>query len=429
MIRSHWKTLSLWSFLAFAMAACGSNTNPAIAPSVASVRPAASVVPFTTTPASPAASSSQDAAATARNPTATLVPPSTALPSTAMPAAQTPGVGPTPLSAAATLSPSPVSALPKLPVQAVALPDGQGGIGFDDLVFDAGLDKVIAPGGRSGKLDLIDPVTRVVTGIGGFTAQKQFEGGHGVGTTSADAGGGLLFAIDRNMSRLLVVDPVKQAILGSAPLGGSPDYVRYVAVTHESWVTEPDSEQIEVFSLPDGKNPVRTATITVSGGPESLVIDGTRKLAYTHLWAGRTVAIDLPSRAIRATWVNGCRDSRGIALDEPRGFLFAGCAEGRAVVLDAAHNGKQLGSLSFGLALDVISYNPVLAHLYLPGSASSSLGIAGVGADGTLTLLGAADVALGAHCVAADNRGQAWVCDPVHGQLLLLTDTLPAAGR
>jgi hypothetical protein len=85
---------------------------------------------------------------------------------------------------------------------------------------------------------------------------------------------------------------------------------------------------------------------------ESLVIDATRGRAYTHLWGGATVAIDVHTRAIAETWPNGCASSRGIALDEARGFVFAGCDEGKAVVLDAAQGGRQLSSLSAGAGVD-----------------------------------------------------------------------------
>src|SRR5919202_1295107 len=74
----------------------------------------------------------------------------------------------------------------KLEATAVPLPEGDGGIGFDDLQYDAKLGRVIVPAGRTGKLDLIDPSTREVTAISGFSADAQFEGGHGGGATPAD---------------------------------------------------------------------------------------------------------------------------------------------------------------------------------------------------------------------------------------------------
>src|SRR6202022_210097 len=84
----------------------------------------------------------------------------------------------------------------------VPVPGGEGGIGFDDLVFSPRLHRLIVPGGRTGNLDLLDPATREFTAISGFSKESKFGGGHGEGTTSADEGRGLLFASDRS-KRLL----------------------------------------------------------------------------------------------------------------------------------------------------------------------------------------------------------------------------------
>jgi hypothetical protein len=313
---------------------------------------------------------------------------------------------------------------------AVPLPDGNSGIGFDDLRYDATLGQVLIPAGRTGNVDLVDPSTQTVTLIAGFSAQPRFSGGHDDGPTSTDAGHGLIFVTDRTTRRLDVIDPATRAIVASVMLASSPDYVRYVAPTGELWVTEPDQEQIEVFTLSDAQKPVpaRAAVIVVKGGPESLVIDPQRQRAYTHLWAGATVAIDLHNRTLVAQWPNGCDGSRGIALDERRGWLFAGCAEGAGVVLDVDHDGQQLSNIRVGAGVDVIDYNPTLAHLYLPGAASATMAIVGVSASGTLSLLGTVATTAGAHCVAADHQRHAWVCDPDHGQLLRITDSFPAAG-
>jgi hypothetical protein len=313
---------------------------------------------------------------------------------------------------------------------ALNLPDGGGGIGFDDLRFDPTLGKLLIPAGRTGKVDLVDPSSQVVTPIAGFSTQPGFKGGHDDGPTSADAGRGLIFVTDRTAQRLDAVDPAAHAIVATAALASSPDYVRYVAPTGELWVTEPDREQIEVFGLSSDATTslVRLGTIAVKGGPESMIIDPGRGRAYTHLWGGATVAIDLNSRTQVAQWSNGCDGSRGIALDAAHGWLFAGCAEGKAVVLDVDHNGQQLASLAVGAGVDVIDYNPTLEHLYLPGASSATMAILGVSATGALSLLGTVATAQGAHCVVADNQHHAWVCDPKHGQLLQVTDPFPATG-
>ena len=303
---------------------------------------------------------------------------------------------------------------------AVPMPGGGEGIGFDDLLYAPGLRKVLVPGGRTGKIFLVDPATRKVSWAGGFSAEKDYKAGHGEGVTSADEGGGLLFGIDRNAGTVSAVDLKTGRIAASAKLTGSPDYVRWVAGTGELWVSEPDSEKIEIFTLSRATASLsidKAAEIAVLGGPESLVIDGTRGRAYTHTWKSESVSIGLKSRAVEARWPNGCKGSRGIALDEKRGFLFVGCDEGKAVVLDAARGGKVLSSLEAGKGIDVIAYAARPGRLYVPGAKSATMAIMDVSERGELRLLSTVTTAQGAHCVAADGGG-AWVCDPARGRLL-----------
>src|SRR5262245_10391126 len=77
----------------------------------------------------------------------------------------------------------------------VTMPDGRPGIGFDDLRFVAGLG-VLVPGGRSGRLDVVDPATLAVSSVDGFARERSWGGGHDQGATSADAGAGWLFVTD-----------------------------------------------------------------------------------------------------------------------------------------------------------------------------------------------------------------------------------------
>jgi DNA-binding beta-propeller fold protein YncE len=311
----------------------------------------------------------------------------------------------------------------------LALPGGERGIGFDDMGFAPSLRKVLVPAGRSGNLDLVNPDTEQVIAIGGFSSHTSFGGGHGQGVTSADEGRGLLFATDRDAKQLNVVDPKTQSVIGTAPLASGPDYVRYVPTTGEVWVTEPGAARIEVFSLPPSgaPKPAHVDFISVRGGPESLIINNNRGRAYTHLWTDTTVAIDLKSRKVSARWKNGCKGSRGVAMDDKRGFLFVGCDEGKLTVLDL-NTGAQLGSASSGSGVDIIAYNPHLGHAYLPGEESATMAIVGISAKGTATILETVKTAEGAHCVAADDRNNAYVCNPKFGRLLIVVDTVASSG-
>ncbi|HEX5062804.1 MAG TPA: hypothetical protein VFV99_25700 [Kofleriaceae bacterium] len=304
----------------------------------------------------------------------------------------------------------------------VAIPGGEHGIGFDDLRFARGIGRVVAPAGGTGTIALIDPATRALTTIAGFGATTGTTG-HEDGSTSADESAGHLYAIDRTKLEVVLIDEKTAKIVGSAKLASSPDYVRWVEATHELWVTQPDEYRIEVFTL-TGTTPKHAAFIAVTGGPESLVIDGKR--AFTHLWKGTTVVLDVTTRKQTASWPNGCTGSRGIALDGAHNILFVGCGEGRAVALDAS-SGKQLDVIVVGAGVDIIDFNPKLSHLYVPSAKTATFSIIGVAAGGKFSLLGTAEAALGAHCVTADDRNHAWVCDPKAGRLLEIEDTYPAS--
>lgn len=304
----------------------------------------------------------------------------------------------------------------------IELPKGAPGIGFDDLGFDAALGKLLVPAGRSGRLDLVDSASHRVVSIAGFSRTARYRGGHDDGVTSADAGPSVIYATDRTKQQLIVVDPAAKRIVASVPLGAHPDYVRYVAPTREVWVTEPDADQLEVFSVgSNGRRPRRVATVAVRGGPESLVVDPGRSRLYTHLWRGATVAIDIRARKLVARWSNGCRSSRGIAIDASRGLLMAGCAEGRATVLDLA-TGRRLSMLKTGAGVDIIAYDPRTRHLYVPSGKTATMVVASLSRDGRLTALGSVPTARGARCVTTDQRRHAYVCDPRHGRLLVVTD-------
>ena len=301
---------------------------------------------------------------------------------------------------------------------------GAGGIGFDDLGFSSELHKVIIPAGRLGKVVLFDPASKEMEEIGGFSSQNDFAGGHGEGVTSADVGRGAIFATDRDEKTLDLVDPVSKRILAKTKLASGPDYVRFVAATNEVWVTEPHASQIEIFSLPQQGFPVpnHAATIAIPNGPESLIIDGEAGRAYTNLWSDTTLAIDLRKRAIASRWRNGCHGSRGIALDTTRGFLFVGCEEGKLEVLDAK-DGRRLGEAASGDGVDIIAYAPKLHHAYLPGGDSATMTVIDISATGKPTMLGTVATARDSHCVTADDLGNAYICDPHKGQLILLHDS------
>jgi DNA-binding beta-propeller fold protein YncE len=318
-----------------------------------------------------------------------------------------------------------LAAPPAQKPESIAIPGGEPGVGYDDLQYAPGMKRILVPAGRTGRLALIDPSTKKVTAIAGFTPAASYHGGHGEGTTSAaELGQGFVVATDRGEKALKVVDTQAGTVGEAVKLTASPDYVRVVPTTNEVWVTEPGRKQIEVLRIDGSTSPrlSHVANVSVPDGPESLVIDAARGRAYSHSWSNETYAIDLKTRKIVSTWRNGCRDSRGIALDEKRGLIFAGCAEGKATVVDLA-TGKLVSSAATGSDVDSIGYSASLGHLYVPAGGSAELWIFGVSADGKLALLGKVPTAGDAHTVAFDpGTSSIFVGTPNHGAVLVSRD-------
>ena len=304
----------------------------------------------------------------------------------------------------------------------IPIPDGDKGVGFDDLRYSPTLGRVLVPAANTGALVLVEPGDWRITHIGSLAEAKAYGGGHDDGITSADEGGGYVFLTDRTAQMLLVVDPKNGRVATSAPLAGGPDYVRYVEPTREVWVTEPDKDRIEIFRLEGNPpKPVHDDFLEVKGGPESLVVDGPRNRAYTNLWKGSTLAINVKNRGTVAKWDNGCDGSRGLAIDPERGFVFVGCAEGKGVTLDAK-SGRVLGRVTAPNGVDIIDYSPSLSHLYLPGGKRGTMVIAEVSSTGGLSAIAEVPTAGGAHCVVADASRNVYVCDPKGGRLLVIRD-------
>jgi len=308
----------------------------------------------------------------------------------------------------------------------IPLPGGQHGVGYDDLQLAPVLKRVLVPAGGTGTLFLLDPATRALAAVPGFSAGT-FHGGHDQGTTSAAELPGppvRVVATDRETRTLRVIDPVALKIIGSVDLAAKPDYVRVVGATGEVWVTEPPRKQIEVLRVQDlaAGRLVRAALIPVPDGPESLAVDERRGRAYTHAWSNHSFAIDLRARKVVASWPNGCRGARGIALDGARGLLFTGCAEGRATVVDLATQ-KIVSTAATGPDVDSIGYAAEAGHLDVPAGGDGRLYTFKVSPDGQLSPLGTRATAVDAHTAAFDPASRTvFVGAPRAGAVLALPD-------
>ena len=318
----------------------------------------------------------------------------------------------------------PRAAPPVLPSAALraatpAIAIDAAGVGFDDLVYAPSLHRVVVPAGETGNVLLVDPESRAVETIAGFTRSPSGRGGHTQGPTSAALAGDFLAVIDRSTRTIALVDPTTRQVVASHALGGVPDYVRFEPSSGDLWVTEPDAERIEIFAIDTAARKLQPPqAIDVPGGPEFIIFDATR--AYTNLWKGMTSTIELRTRKLRTTFPNGCEGSRTLALDERRALLFVACLEGVVTSIDLSHGSRILGRVTYHAGIDALVYDPVRGILYAPSAAAGTMAALVVDRDGVPELSFEVTTAKGAACATVDASGAVWICDPTHGRLLFM---------
>lgn len=334
-------------------------------------------------------------------------------------------------------------------------------ISFDDFTYDSQHRRVIIPAGETGQIALIDPTNMETQLISGFS--RQVDSPNPIaGASSVAVAGNFLYALDPETMAIKTIKLDTGSLIASTQVQGAPDYIRFVSATDEVWVTEKGLHQIEIFSVSgdDSPAPVSTGTISIPNGPEGLVIDDHRGLAFTNRPdQSLTDVIQVMTHTVIAHWGSGCSSAKGMAVDEDEGYLFVACEEGKLVMMDINNDGFQITSQNYGGELDFVAYNSLLHHVYLPSSASGVVAIfqlqklpvnsestnapeitpevnptAAAGAaphtdfKTSLRLLGTADTDINSKCVTADEYNNIWVCDPNHGQVFIIHDDFPDSG-
>lgn len=300
------------------------------------------------------------------------------------------------------------------PIDAVPVElSGGDSIAFDDLAYAPSLEKIVAAG-NDGRVHVVDPETNEVITIEGFGDPR-----------SAHGGDGLVFAVDRGEDTLIAASLETKSILGSVHLAGGPDYVRYSEALREVWVTEPGRGEIEVFSLAASGAPDQASSrsIQVIGGIEGLSFDHALRRAYTQQGAGPLAVIDIDAHEVIARWPTGCDGTHGIpVVDEARSLVVAGCDDTRAVVLDAAHDGRVIGSYAIDSGTSILGYSAMLGHLYLRGDPGTEVAVLDVKTDAPPVHLMSFRASNNGHGMAADPLGHVFVCDSARGRLLRFDD-------
>ncbi len=298
----------------------------------------------------------------------------------------------------------------------LALPTvGSDGVGMDYLAFDPRTHAVWVPAGNTGAVDVVDASLHVTQITGMATREVERDGKKRVvGPSAATVGDGVVYIGSRGDSSICAFDDRSFAKRACATLDSSPDGLAYVAATHELWVTTPRDKSLRVL---DAVTLAQKARIELPGDPEGFAVG--RDRFYTNVEA-TTVAIDLQSHAIAATWQPGCapEDSHGLRIDVQAGQLFVACSA-KIDVLDVA-TGKPLGSVATGDGIDDIDYDAAARVLYAGGSRAGTLVVAHVDGAGVPTITATIPTAMGARNGVVDDRGRVFLAHSAGSELLVM---------
>lgn len=304
----------------------------------------------------------------------------------------------------------------------IPLPGGSAdGIGMDYIAFDGKTGFVWVPAGGTAAVDVVDTATGKVSQVSGWKTQEMERRGRKrtVGPSSASVGDGVVYVGNRGDFTVCAVD-AKTLTRGtcSHPLDSMPDGVAYVASKKEVWVTTPRDKSIRIL---DGKTLAEKAKLTFEGEPEGFAVDGKRGRFYTNLEdKDRTLAIDLETRKTVATWLPACGEDgpKGLAVDEPSGFLFVACAAG-AEVLDAGHDGKVLSKIDTGEGVDNLDYAAARKTVYVGAAGAARLTVATVDDKGKLAVTAQVATKKGARNGVVTDKGEVYLTVSPSSELIV----------
>ena len=296
---------------------------------------------------------------------------------------------------------------------------------MDYLAYDVSRHRIWVPAGNTGNVDVVDTVIGLVTPIGGFVTRPSSRSDRpSMGPSSATVGDGTVWIGNRGDDKVCRFDAATLARGPCFRLSSTPDGLAHVASTQELWITTPRQQSLVVVDESSG---TLTSTVKVDGAPEGYAVDQKRAVFFTNLEdRDRTLAIDVKTRKVMASWSPGCgkEGPRGLVLDSTRNLLMVACTDG-ARVLDLNHEGKVVGQLKTGGGVDNLDYFPERHLLYVAASKDATLTFANVADDGTLSVVAVEKTAEGARNPVVDEQGVAYLPDARAGKLIILKPPPP----
>lgn len=259
---------------------------------------------------------------------------------------------------------------------------------------------------RSNAVMAVDLATRKVT-----DALTSAEGGHQVLVLD---NGATLVETDGKSNQTRFIDAAGGKVLASIPTGRKPDAAFYDAANNRIAVMSPGDDTITSI---DAKTRAVTGTMKLAGGLEFAVSNG-RGGAFVNLEDENRIAeVDLKAgKLLRKIAMPGCVGPTGLASIAGGKKLISACANGVAVVADAA-SGKVLARLPTGKDADAVIVDDARHLAFIP-----------CGGNGTLVALDIrdADHVKVAQVIPTQVGAKTGALDPRDGRVYLPAATLAA---
>ncbi len=318
------------------------------------------------------------------------------------------------------------SAPRELSVQSVGLPGAVGPVSLDLIACDRAHRRVWVPVGDTGSVDVFDIRDGTFQRVDGFKTEQREIHGHmrAMGPSSVTIGDGFAYVGTRSTDEVCAIDEASLKLGSCLKLSSPPDFVSYVSSAKEVWVTTPKAQSLTVLDASAPAVLKAKLEIKAPGSVEGSALDAEHGLFYTNLEdKNQTLAIELESHAIKATWSSGCGggEPHGVAVDAASNFVFVACSDG-VRVLDGAHDGATLAKLDTGDGVDDIAYDASKRLLYVAAAKAQRLTLVRVEDNGQLSVVATGATGEHARNAVADADGNVYVVDSASARLLIFTD-------
>jgi YVTN family beta-propeller protein len=217
---------------------------------------------------------------------------------------------------------------------------------WDYVVFDPLSDRVFVAHGD--RVDVVDGKSGAALGqVVGMPG-----GSHGIGI-SAETGKG--FTDDGDAGEAVAFDLKTFKTLAHIKAKPDADGVVYDPSSRHIFVLNGESDNITVI---DPATNAAVATIEGGGALEYAVTDGAGHLFVDGAENKEIIRVDTRSNAVDAHWaMPQCVAAHGLAIDVAAHRLFASCANGQLIVMNA-DTGAVVASKPIGQGSDAVAFDP-----------------------------------------------------------------------